>query len=207
MHMGVSRSQRRCSAARVAVIVAAVGAVLALADMPAAARQGGKGSAASSRDAAVVEVALPYPRGSIVIVNEERNLNYLLGGGCAIRYPVANGRPDEVWIGRTFVSDKKENPRWVPVDGDDPVEGGSPDNPLGKRALYLDWSLLRIHGTNAPRSIGRAASSGCVRMFNEHVIDLYERVHIGAPVIAIGRLADAARFEVARITGKRYPDE
>jgi lipoprotein-anchoring transpeptidase ErfK/SrfK len=65
------------------------------------------------------------------------------------------------------------------------VRGGIPQNPLGARAIYLGWSEYRIHGTNAPGSIGRAASSGCIRMLNADVKDLYERVHIGAPVYVV----------------------
>ena len=62
---------------------------------------------------------------------------------------------------------------------------GGPRNPLGARALYLGWTMLRIHGTNSPKSIGRAASSGCYRMYNDDVIDLYSRVHIGTPVVIL----------------------
>ena len=156
-------------------------------------------------------VALPpaaaYPRGTIIIVNSERVLYFVLGNGRAIRYPVAVGKPDEVWIGRTFVSAKRENPRWIPDDDREPVEGGAPDNPLGKRALYLDWSLLRIHGTPSRGSIGSSASAGCIRMYDEDVIDLYERVHIGAPVIAIDEMAEASRFLQPKVTGKVETDE
>ena len=82
------------------------------------------------------------------------------------------------------------------------VRGGIASNPLGKRAIYLDWSLLRIHGTPSRRSIGRAASNGCIRMLNEDVIDLYEKAHVGAPVIAINNKADAARFSEHKVSGK-----
>ena len=145
-----------------------------------------------------------YPPGTIVIVNNERRLYFIEGNGRAIRYPVAVGTRRELWVGRTFVSNMRKNPPWTPVDGDGrTVRGGIPSNPLGKRALYLDWSLLRIHGTPSRGSIGRAASNGCIRMLNEDVIDLYERVHIGAPVIAINKRSEADRFAAKTVTGKQ----
>lgn len=155
---------------------------------------------------ALVEWSSRYPRGTIVIVNSERKLYYVLGDGRAIRYPVAVGTSQEIWTGRTFVSAKRENPRWIPDDDREPVEGGLPHNPLGKRALYLDWSLLRIHGSPARGSIGRAASSGCIRMLDEDVIDLYERVHIGAPVVAINNIGEIDRFLAPKVTGKLDAD-
>jgi len=161
---------------------------------------------AESAVARGVEVAadFAYPPGTIVIVNDERRLYYVLGDGRAIRYPVAVGTRRELWVGRTFVSNMRVNPPWTPVDGGGgTVRGGIPSNPLGKRALYLDWSLLRIHGTPSRGSIGRAASNGCIRMLDEDVIDLYERVHIGAPVVAINSRSEADRFTEAEVTGKQ----
>lgn len=152
-----------------------------------------------------VDFSIGYPPGSIVIVNKERRLYYVLGHGRALRYRVAVGTRGELWIGRTFVSNTRRNPSWTPVGGGPTVRGGSSRNPLGKRAIYLDWSLLRIHGTPSRRSIGRAASGGCIRMFNEDVIDLYERVHIGAPVIAINSRSDAELFLEPKVTGKLSP--
>ena len=149
-----------------------------------------------------VRLSLGFPPGSIVIVNQERALYYVLGNGKALRYRVAVGTRRELWVGRMFVSNKRKNPPWTPVDGGPTVRGGIPSNPLGKRAIYLDWSLLRIHGTPSRGSIGRAASNGCIRMFNEDVIDLYERTHIGAPVIAINTKSDAPRFLEPTVSGK-----
>jgi hypothetical protein len=146
-----------------------------------------------------VTVPSVYPVGSVVIVNNERKLYYITGKGEALRYGVAVGKNAELWMGKTFVTQKVVDPRWIPVNGDDPVEGGDPKNPLGKRALYLDWSLLRIHGTPSRGSIGSAVSNGCVRMLNEDVIDLFERVHIGAPVFAIKSWADASKFETRQV--------
>ena len=149
-----------------------------------------------------VRLSLGYPPGSIVIVNQERALYYVLGKGRALRYRVAVGTRRELWVGRMFVSNMRKNPSWTPVDGGPTVRGGISSNPLGKRAIYLDWSLLRIHGTPSRGSIGRAASNGCIRMFNEDVIDLYQRTHIGAPVIAINKKSDAPRFLEPTISGK-----
>jgi lipoprotein-anchoring transpeptidase ErfK/SrfK len=155
-----------------------------------------------------VKVSVPavYPVGSIVIVNGERKLYYITGKGEAMRYGVAVGRQSELWMGRTFVAGKMVDPKWIPINGDDPVEGGDSKNPLGKRALYLDWSLLRIHGTPSRGSIGSAVSNGCVRMLNEDVVDLFERVHLGAPVYAIKSWKEASRFETVKVAEKIYAD-
>ncbi len=149
-----------------------------------------------------VKFDLGYPPGSIIVINNERALYYVLGDGKAIRYPVAVGNRKELWTGRTFVSMKKKNPWWFPIGGGRPHRGGLPTNPLGKRALYLDWSLLRIHGTPSRGSIGSAVSNGCIRMLNEDVIHLYEKVHIGAPVIAVNRRSEASRFLKPHVSGK-----
>ncbi len=155
-----------------------------------------------------VKVSVPelYPTGAIVIVNNERKLYYITGKGEALRYGVAVGARAELWMGRTFVAAKMVDPKWIPVNGDDPVEGGDPKNPLGKRALYLDWSLLRIHGTPSRHSIGSAVSNGCIRMLNEDVVDLFERVHIGAPVFAIESWKAASTYADLKVGEKRYAD-
>lgn len=162
------------------------------------------GAAPAAAKAEVVTIDLGYPVGSVVIVNNERKLYYIIGNGRAIRYGVAVGKSDELWMGRTFVTDKKVDPRWVPIDGSDPVEGGNDENPLGKRALYLDWSLLRIHGTPSRGSIGRAVSNGCVRMLNEDVMDLFERVHLGAPVFAIASRGEAGWYRDAKVANREF---
>jgi lipoprotein-anchoring transpeptidase ErfK/SrfK len=130
--------------------------------------------------------------GSIIIDTSKRRLYYVLGHGMALRYAVAVGKEGMQWSGETFVQSKRTNPGWSPTPRmrrENPylpafVPPG-PSNPLGVRAIYLGWSEYRIHGTNMPGSIGRAASSGCIRMLNDDVMDLYERVHIGAPVIVL----------------------
>lgn len=141
----------------------------------------------------IVSFTADFPVGSIVIVNRERQLYLIEAAGMARRYPVAVGVHDEVWTGREVVTDKKENPRWVEPDDDgegDVIEGGAPNNPLGKRALYLGRTLWRIHGTIRPQSIGKMASNGCIRMYNDHVIDLYDRVTVGTEVYVVDKLGD-----------------
>ena len=153
-----------------------------------------------------VKTNFQFPVGSLVIVNNERRLYYVTGKGEAVRYRVAVGKNEELWMGRTFVAAKVVDPRWIPINGDDPVEGGDPANPLGKRALYLDWSLLRIHGTPSRGSIGSAVSNGCIRMLNEDVMDVFERVHFGAPVYAIKSWKEASLFENGKVAEKFYHD-
>lgn len=154
----------------------------------AAALVGAVSGAAHARD--IVALDKKYALGSIVVDTSERSLYYALGHGQAIRYRVAVGKPEFQWFGQTFVQRKRKNPGWWPTLrmrrlGYPRYVPPGPENPLGVRALYLGWSEYRIHGTNAPRSIGRAASSGCIRMRNEDVADLYDRVHIGAPVYVV----------------------
>lgn len=138
----------------------------------------------------IVALDKTYPMGSIVVVTSERRLYYALGNGLAIRYPVAVGQPRFQWFGQTFVQRKRKNPDWTPTPrmrrlGAPSYVPPGPNNPLGVRAIYLGWTEYRIHGTNAPSSIGRAASSGCIRMHNDDVVDLYQRVHVGAPVYVV----------------------
>ena len=131
-----------------------------------------------------------YAPGTIVVRHRERRLYYVLGNGQAIRYAIAVGREGEAWSGTSVVSNKREWPDWRPTPAilarqpnlPRHVEGG-PNNPLGARALYLGQTLYRIHGTNEPWMIGDEASSGCIRMTNEDVIDLYNRTRVGATVV------------------------
>jgi lipoprotein-anchoring transpeptidase ErfK/SrfK len=144
----------------------------------------------------VISFKATYPIGAIVVVNKDRELYYVLGNGYALRYPIAIGVPKEQWTGRMFVQSKQKDPGWSPTPdmrrrnpGLPEYIPGGPKSPLGSRAIYLGWSNYRIHGTLAPGSIGQAASNGCFRMHNKDVNDLYERVHIGAPVYVIEELA------------------
>jgi lipoprotein-anchoring transpeptidase ErfK/SrfK len=128
--------------------------------------------------------------GTILISLTERRLYFVLPGGQALRYGVGIGRPGFVWHGVQTVSAKREWPDWTPPaamlrrrpDLPRHMKGGI-DNPLGARALYLGSSEFRIHGSNEPDTIGQAVSSGCIRMTNADVTDLYSRVHVGAKVI------------------------
>ncbi|QRM32075.1 L,D-transpeptidase [Microvirga sp. VF16] len=130
--------------------------------------------------------------GTIIINTNDKFLYLVQSGGRAIRYGIGVGRPGFEWAGRKTVSMKREWPSWRPPaemrrrrpDLPRFMEGGL-DNPLGARALYLGSSLYRIHGTNEPHTIGQAVSSGCIRMLNEDVVDLYNRVKVGTRVIVI----------------------
>jgi lipoprotein-anchoring transpeptidase ErfK/SrfK len=134
----------------------------------------------------------PHKPGTIIIDTPRKFLYLVQDGGRAIRYGIGVGRPGFSWAGVKTVSMKREWPDWRPPaemlkrrpDLPRYMEGG-PDNPLGSRALYLGSSLYRIHGTNEPHTIGRAVSSGCIRMMNEDVVDLYERVRVGTRVVVI----------------------
>ena len=130
--------------------------------------------------------------GTIIIDTPERFLYLVMEGGMAKRYGIGVGRPGFTWAGSHKVTAKREWPDWRPPeemlrrqpDLPDFMPGG-PDNPLGARALYLGSTLYRIHGSNEPWTIGRAVSSGCIRMRNQDVMDLYDRVGVGAKVVVI----------------------
>lgn len=144
-----------------------------------------------------VSYAGPEWPGTIIVDPDARHLYYVLEGGRALRYGVGVGREGFAWSGEAQVGMKRRWPRWLP-----PVEmvlrdknaakwangqPGGPDNPLGARALYLHQNgadtFYRIHGTNQPASIGKAMSSGCVRMLNQDIAELYLRVPVGSRVI------------------------
>ncbi len=161
------------------------------------------------------------PAGSIIIDTAHTFLYLTLGGGKAIRYGIGVGREGFTWSGIETISRKSEWPDWIP-----PAEmiarqpylprwvGGGPGNPLGARALYLGNTAYRIHGTNDPRTIGRHVSSGCIRLRDADVIDLYNRVGIGTKVIVLPNdqrnaaindghpREDSARIAMARISAK-----
>jgi len=140
----------------------------------------------------VVKVRTSQPPGTILIDTDRRFLYLVQENGTAIRYGVGVGRPGFEWAGTHRVSRKAEWPDWVPPD--EMLErqpslphfvAGGPNNPLGARALYLGSTLYRIHGSNEPWTIGQMVSSGCIRMRNEDVVDLYERVKVGTKVVVI----------------------
>ncbi len=129
-------------------------------------------------------------KGQILIKTEERKLYVGIGNGQAIKYPVAVGRAGKKWSGTTFIISKRIKPAWSPpaeIKRDHPnipdvIKGGSPRNPMGAAALVLAKGQYAIHGTNRPESIGKSVSYGCIRMYNEDVMDLYKRVRWGARV-------------------------
>jgi lipoprotein-anchoring transpeptidase ErfK/SrfK len=139
-----------------------------------------------------VDYAGPHAPGTIVVDTPAKFLYLVQGGGKALRYGIGVGRPGFTWAGVKTVSMKRAWPDWTP-----PAEmlrrrpdlprhmAGGPENPLGARALYLGSSLYRIHGTNEPHTIGHSVSSGCIRMMNEDVTDLYDRVGVGTKVVVI----------------------
>ncbi len=131
-----------------------------------------------------------YAPGTILINTAERRLYLVLGDGRALRYGIGVGRDGFRWGGVHRISAKKEWPGWTPPSQmrarrpDLPRHmAGGIDNPLGARAMYLGSTLYRIHGSNEPETIGQAVSSGCFRMTNEDVTDLYGRVSVGATVV------------------------
>jgi lipoprotein-anchoring transpeptidase ErfK/SrfK len=168
----------RCTLTNMCARLAFGAAALFLAVLPAQARE-------------IVAFESPYPPGTIVVRTAERHLYYLVGDGRALRYRVGVGRRGKQWSGTSYVSGKYLRPAWSPpaeVRRDNPrlpdvIPGGSPRNPMGAAAMTLGTSEYAIHGTNAPGSIGGFVSYGCIRMHNSDVVDLYERVGIGTPVV------------------------
>jgi lipoprotein-anchoring transpeptidase ErfK/SrfK len=134
----------------------------------------------------------PYAPGTIIINTSERRIYFVLPGHEALRYGIGVGRPGFTWAGVTHIANKREWPDWTPPsqmllrrpDLPRHMEGGI-DNPLGARAMYLAGTLYRIHGSNEPDTIGQAVSSGCIRMTNDDVIDLYSRARVGATVVVL----------------------
>jgi len=150
------------------------------------------GSATQHQRGKVVEFSAAAAPGSIVINTREHRLYYVLGNGQALMFRVATAKKGFEWSGTHKVSMKAKWPSWTP-----PAEmrqrrpelpafmAGGPENPLGARAIYLGSSIYRIHGTNEPSSIGKSASSGCIRMLNADVSYLYSLVKLGAVVMVL----------------------
>jgi lipoprotein-anchoring transpeptidase ErfK/SrfK len=141
----------------------------------------------------LVSFEADVPPGTVVIRQNERRLYLVQGDGTAIRYPVAVGKAGKQWLGWAQVDGKYVEPAWSPPDDvkrDNPrlpdvIPGGSPHNPMGVRALTLNRGEYAIHGTNRPGSIGTFASYGCIRMYNQDIVDLYPRVAVGTPVLVV----------------------
>jgi lipoprotein-anchoring transpeptidase ErfK/SrfK len=169
----------------------------------------------------IVNYPTREPVGTIIVDTPNTYLYYVLGGGKAMRYGIGVGREGFTWSGVKSVERKAEWPDWIP-----PAEmiarqpylprfmAGGPGNPLGARAMYIGGTVYRIHGTNAPSTIGYNVSSGCIRMLNEDVIDLYSRVNVGAKVVVLPagvrdvptvagreRIAPSAALANTRISG------
>jgi lipoprotein-anchoring transpeptidase ErfK/SrfK len=153
----------------------------------------------------IVDFPTNEPHGTIIIDTPNTYLYYVLGGDRAIRYGIGVGREGFTWSGVQTVARKAEWPDWTP-----PVEmiarqpylprfmAGGLGNPLGARAMYLGGTIYRIHGTNQPSSIGGRVSSGCIRLVNEDVIDLYGRVDVGTKVIVLPAEPHRARDQGER---------
>ena len=134
-----------------------------------------------------------YSAGTIVVKTSERRLYYVVDGSTALRYPVGVGKAGMAWAGTARISGKYIRPGWTAPESirrdyanfPQVVPGGSPDNPMGEAAMTLSGGDYAIHGTNNPASIGRFVSHGCIRMFNEDILDLYGRVDRGTPVVVL----------------------
>jgi hypothetical protein len=155
---------------------------------------------------APARIAFPSqdPVGSVVIDHKGRQLFLIESPAAALRYPISVGKEGFSWTGTEKISKTVNWPDWRPPDQMRVRDPSLPEhmsggirNPLGAKALYLGNTLYRIHGTNDPRSIGRAASSGCFRMLNRHVVDLARRISIGTTVAVVSRLPPELERTVA----------
>ncbi|HZA02738.1 MAG TPA: L,D-transpeptidase [Hyphomicrobiaceae bacterium] len=207
------------------VVLAAGGALLAAVAMPqnVAAEDlvsyvwghnpSGEGPESAGGPRQTVGFSPQYAPGQIIVSFGDRRLYLVTRRGQALSYPIAIPRDQSRWEGVTSVTMKRENPSWTPTEEmlrENPrlpnwVPGGHPLNPLGVRALYLGSSTYRIHGTDAPWTIGQAVSKGCIRMYNEDVLDLYPRVPVGARVMVTWQRFDPS--EVASNGGADYGDD
>ncbi len=154
-----------------------------------------------------------YQKGQIIVSFGDRRLYHVIGAGQAMSYPIAIPREQSRWEGVTSVTQKRENPSWTPTPEmikENPrlpswVPGGHPMNPLGIRAMYLGSSTYRIHGTDAPWTIGQAVSKGCIRMFNQDVQDLYPKITVGTRVTVTWARFNAAPSSFATANVEEKP--
>jgi lipoprotein-anchoring transpeptidase ErfK/SrfK len=150
-------------------------------------------SAAPAQAREVVAFRGDVSAGTVVVRTAERRLYYVIGDGRAIRYPVGVGKAGKQWAGVTRIDGKYVAPAWSPpreIRRDKPslpdvIPGGSRKNPMGAAALTLAGGEYAIHGTNVPSSIGGSVSYGCIRMYNQDVVDLYSRVSVGTTVMVV----------------------
>jgi lipoprotein-anchoring transpeptidase ErfK/SrfK len=209
--MGVQMSARKyarvlCAAALIA------GAALWIGPAVAAPLASSDTDLASNLQRQVVNYSTSFAAGTIVIDTAQTYLYYVLGDGTAIRYGIGVGREGFTWSGTQAVTRKAEWPDWTP-----PQEmiarqpylprwmAGGDGNPLGARAIYLGNTIYRIHGTNMPETIGHRVSSGCIRMLNADVIDLYSRVSVGTKIVVLVNQTHAARTSApASVVAARF---
>jgi lipoprotein-anchoring transpeptidase ErfK/SrfK len=197
----IIRGKLRRAVVCVGALAAAVGAQSASASAQQLFWDWGGGTTVGGSGREVVRFSPQYSKGQIIVSFGDRRLYYVTQPGEAISYPIAIPREQSRWQGVTAVSQKRVNPSWTPTPtmiAENPrlprwVPGGHPMNPLGNRALYLGSSMYRIHGTDAPWTIGSAVSKGCIRLYNQDVADLFPRVSIGAKVtVTYQRFATAS---------------
>jgi lipoprotein-anchoring transpeptidase ErfK/SrfK len=156
---------------------------------------GGDNAVVGDSGRKVIRFSPQFEPGQIIVSFADRRLYFIAAPGEAISYPIAVPRAEDRWEGVTSVSEKKVDPPWTATPdmlAENPslprwVPGGHPMNPLGVRALYLGSSFYRIHGTDAPWTIGTSASKGCIRLYNRDILDLYPKVEIGAIVVVTWR--------------------
>jgi len=193
---------KRFALLKLAVTVVAAAGLLSTIAPPKAAAQGifsnifGGGSGGGWQTGRQEIMFSPkYGRGVIIISFADRRLYYTHKKGAALSYPIGVPTGRAVWAGTLRVSRKAVNPGWTPTASmrrENPklpghVKGGDPRNPLGVRALYLGSTLYRIHGTDAPWTVGQNVTHGCIRLYNNDVIDLYNRARVGTKVIITNR--------------------
>ena len=153
----------------------------------------GSGANGRSMRKQVAWAETKYAPGTLIVKTPERALYYVMGDGEAMRYSIGVGREGFQWSGNSTIAWKQEWPSWTPPETMikreaarghiiPPFMEGGPGNPLGARAMYIAGTIYRVHGTNAESSIGGAVSSGCIRMMNADVIDLYNRVKVGSRI-------------------------
>ncbi len=164
----------------------------ALMPVPAPMEETGQADLSPNLHRQVVDYPTNVAVGTVIVDTAQTYLYYILGGGKAIRYGIGVGREGFTWSGAQSVTRKAEWPDWIP-----PAEmiarqpylarwtAGGEGNPLGARAIYLGNTIYRIHGTNMPATIGHKVSSGCIRMLNADVIDLYSRVDVGTKIVVL----------------------
>jgi lipoprotein-anchoring transpeptidase ErfK/SrfK len=182
--------KRLVSRITLALVPALLAATLAAAPASAQLWDWGGGSMVGGSGMSTIKFSTQHKPGQIVVSFSDKRLYLVTKPGEAISYPIAIPRQQSRWQGVMSISEKRVNPSWTPTPtmrAENPrlpawVPGGHPLNPLGVRALYLGSSAYRIHGTDAPWTIGQPVSKGCIRMYNQDVIDLYNRVPVGTKV-------------------------